>query len=172
LIQAALAILGLLASPSVWGEAGQLTDTSTPVSIVAMPPTIGLSSGTNTAAIDGSGALKVSFSAAGATKPGTTGAGESGNGRAYQTTYEITLPNAGVEQNVILMRNPSGSGKQAYIRNITFSNTLGAAKSSTLRVYSNPVVTSTGSTLTPTPGLLPHPLYLAPNQLHLHSGPS
>jgi hypothetical protein len=40
-IQAAFSILLALSSPPAWGEAGQLTDTSTrPVSIVSMPPMV------------------------------------------------------------------------------------------------------------------------------------
>lgn len=98
--------------------------------------------------LDTAGNLRVSPSSAAALNPGTVGAGESSNNRAYQTTYEITLGNSGVEGNIILLRNPTGSGKKAYIRGITFSNTQGAAKSTIARVYQNPTLSTAAVTFT------------------------
>lgn len=89
----------------------------------------------------------VTTSFATTTAPNTVSAGETTNNRSYQTTYEVTLPNGGVEANVVLFRNPNGSGKKVYIRNITFSNTQGAGKSVTMRVYANPTVTANGTVL-------------------------
>lgn len=99
--------------------------------------------------LDLNGNLRVSPNSSGSLSPGTVGAGEAVNNRAFLTTFELILGNGGVEDNAILLRNPSGSGKRAYIREITFGNTTGASKSVILRVYSNPTVTSTGTTLTP-----------------------
>lgn len=98
--------------------------------------------------LDLSGNLRVTPSSVGATSPGTVGAGESGNNRAYQTTFEITLGLGGTEKNAILLRNPTGSGKRAYIRNITFGNTTGASKSIILRVYKNPTLATAAVTFT------------------------
>jgi len=91
---------------------------------------------------------------AGATGPATTGAGESDALRSFQTTCEITLGAAGVESNVFLMRNPSGSMKHLHLKGITFSSTT-SGKQSTLRVYSNPILNTqavtfqdTGDTVT------------------------
>jgi hypothetical protein len=86
---------------------------------------------------------------AGASGPSTTEATESFSKRAYQTTVTIQLPTI-TEYNMIYFKNPAGSGKTIYVRNITFANTTGANKTVTLKVYSNPTVSVAGTTLTPT----------------------
>jgi hypothetical protein len=92
------------------------------------------------------GSLRVT---GGASTPSTPSASETSLLRTYQTTYEYTLAASNTEYPVIYFRNPNGSGKVMYIKNVSF--TCGTvSRSVTMRIYQNPTATGNGTTLTPT----------------------
>lgn len=110
---------------------------------------VSLTTGQQTALqLDARGFLKTTL-ADSALRPYTIEATESVFKRTYQITTNIFLPSTSMHS-LILLSNPSGSGKTLYLRNITFANTTGAGKTVTLSINSNPTVSVVGTPLTPT----------------------
>jgi hypothetical protein len=98
-------------------------------------------------AVDQYGSLRIT--GVGANGPTTTEAGETLALRAYQTTCEYEMNSTSTEYPIILVRNPSGSGKKIFIKDIYFTCLNGSGKNAILRIYSSPTVTANGTTLTP-----------------------
>lgn len=85
--------------------------------------------------------------------PGGGGGGSSGSlggaalsGELYTTNVEFDISTGGTETNVLLFRNPLGSGKRMFIAFI-LQATLHHSDSINVRTYRSPVVTATGTVL-------------------------
>lgn len=66
----------------------------------------------------------------------------------FSAVFQKTITGSGTENNVLLLSNPAGSGKniKLYMLTIGFSNTINIM--ATMRWYANPTVTANGTGLT------------------------
>jgi len=71
-----------------------------------------------------------------------------GEDKAFFGSVELSLATAGSENKVILLRNPSGSGKNLFL-GISILDMLTKGGQATIRMYKNPTITSVGTAVTP-----------------------
>lgn len=72
--------------------------------------------------------------------------------KIFQIAETINITGGGTENNFLLIRNPSGSGKQLRLIDITigFTNTVNVM--AYFKLYASPTITANGTTLTVKPG--------------------
>lgn len=72
--------------------------------------------------------------------------------KVFQIAETINITGGGTENNFLLIKNPSGSGKKLKIIDITigFTNTVNVM--ATFKLYASPTITTNGTTLTVKPG--------------------
>jgi hypothetical protein len=68
--------------------------------------------------------------------------------KVYSTAVNVNLPTSGTETRILLLRNPSGSGKTLRLHSISglLTNTVSAI--AILRAYIGPTITATGTAAT------------------------
>lgn len=104
-----------------------------------------ITNGTYNADINSSGCL---MTCPGTTsKPLTFSASEAKANRLFMTTGDFAISLKNVAYPGLLFKNPSGSGVEMYIKNITLAN-LTAAGHVFCRIYSNPTITNAGTNTT------------------------
>jgi len=72
--------------------------------------------------------------------------------KVFQIAETINITGGGTENNFLLLKNPSGSGKRLKIIDITigFTNTVNVM--ATFKLYASPTITTNGTALTIKPG--------------------
>jgi hypothetical protein len=72
--------------------------------------------------------------------------------KIFQICETITITGGGTENNFLLIKNPSGSGKKIKIIDLTlgFSNTVSVL--AVFKLYASPTITTNGTSLTIKPG--------------------
>ena len=97
-------------------------------------------------AVNENGALRITQS--GVIYPTTTEAGEAVQLREYTFAFEYNTVTSGTEYPLFYIRNPLGSGKRMFIREIRSGNVTSGRVCLT-RVYHTPTVTANGTAQTP-----------------------
>jgi hypothetical protein len=97
--------------------------------------------------VDSSGNLlvNVTSSTTGTTPPtaATISAYTSAN-KVYVTAFNVNMPTSGTDNPLLLVRNPTGSGKTLYVYKLGFGSTV-ANVSAVFKVFSDPTVTANGT---------------------------
>jgi hypothetical protein len=102
---------------------------------------------TSSLSLDTSGNLRVKVSAdtSSSSSPtaGTISDYVSAN-KVYVTAFNVNMPSAGTDNPLLLVRNPTGSGKILYVYKLGFGSTV-ANVSAIFKVFANPTVTANGT---------------------------
>jgi hypothetical protein len=97
--------------------------------------------------VDASGNLLVNVTASttGSTPPtaATISAYTSAN-KVYVTAFNVNMPSSGTDNPLLLVRNPTGSGKTLYVYKLGFGSTV-ANVSAVFKVFADPTVTANGT---------------------------
>jgi hypothetical protein len=97
--------------------------------------------------VDASGNLLVNVTASttGSTPPtaATISAYTTAN-KVYVTAFNVNMPTSGTDNPLLLVRNPTGSGKTLYVYKLGFGSTV-ANVSAVFKVFSDPTVTANGT---------------------------
>lgn len=72
--------------------------------------------------------------------------------KIFQISETITITGGGTENNFLLIRNPSGSGKRIKIIDITIGFTNTVSVLAIFKLYASPTITANGTAITIKPG--------------------
>lgn len=115
-------------------------------------PEIPLDESTEVTVADAAGTNKLSVNADGSINIVDASFSLADQDKIFQLAETLTITGGGTENNFLLLKNPSGSGKRMRLIDITLGFTNSINVMAFFKLYASPTVTANGSALTIKPG--------------------